>query len=95
MMREPTSEELESVDNYIKNIAVKNDNIHPDHYKLNNNLEVIDFIEALGLGAGFELGNAIKYIARVGKKNGENEATTIDKAIWYLNRFKNKYTNID
>lgn len=68
------------------------DKVHPDHYKLKNDLEVIDFIEALGLGAGFELGNAIKYIARVGKKNGEDIATTIDKAIWYLNRFKKKYT---
>ena len=69
-----------------------NDDIHPPHYQLANDLEVIDFIEALGLGAGFELGNAIKYISRVGKKNGEDIATTIDKAIWYLNRFKKKYT---
>ena len=71
--------------------TTKSDNIHPDHYKLSGTLQVIDFIEALGLGKGFELGNAIKYIARVGKKNGEDGATTIDKAIWYLNRFKDKY----
>ena len=69
------------------------DNIHPAHYKLANGVEVIDFIEALGLGAGFELGNAIKYISRLGKKNGEDVKTTIDKAIWYLSRFKDKYVN--
>ncbi|MBQ6737025.1 MAG: DUF3310 domain-containing protein [Synergistaceae bacterium] len=68
------------------------DNIHPSHYQLANGVEVIDFIEALGLGAGFELGNAIKYISRAGKKKGEDVAVTINKAIWYLNRFIEKYS---
>ena len=68
------------------------DKVHPDHYKLKNGLEVIDYIEALGLGKGFELGNAIKYISRAGKKKGEDVAVTINKAIWYLNRFIEKYS---
>ena len=46
---------------------MKNDNIdHPEYYA-NGNIEVIDFIEDKELN--FNRGNAIKYIARAGKKN--------------------------
>lgn len=63
---------------------------HPSHYQGKNGIEVIDVIEAYDLN--FNMGNAVKYILRNGKKT---EDTTIDikKAIWYLNReLNNKKT---
>ena len=53
----------------------------PPHYK-DGGIETIDFIEAKKLG--FNLGNAIKYISRAGKKNDALE--DLKKARWYLNR---------
>ena len=54
---------------------------HPDHYQ-GNSIEVIDVIEDFNLG--FNLGNAIKYILRAGKK--DNRQQELKKAIWYLQR---------
>lgn len=56
---------------------------HPSHYT-DGKIEVIDFIEDKRLD--FHKGNAVKYIARAGKKNGADEATDLGKAVWYLNR---------
>lgn len=56
---------------------------HPSHYT-DGKIEVIDFIEDKKLD--FHKGNAVKYIARAGKKNGADEATDLGKAVWYLNR---------
>lgn len=53
----------------------------PAHYT-DGGIETIDFIEAKGLG--FNLGNAIKYISRAGKKG--NRLQDLQKAQWYLNR---------
>ena len=39
---------------------------HPAHYT-DGKIEVIDFIEDKGFG--FNLGNAVKYISRAGKKD--------------------------
>lgn len=63
-----------------------NDKIdHPAHYGGNGNpYEAILVIEAWD--AGFCLGNALKYIARAGKKGGEHVAYDLGKAVWYLNR---------
>ena len=58
---------------------------HPPYYQ--GNIEVIDFIEDKELG--FHLGNAIKYIARAGKKTPDAKED-IEKAIWYLERYLNK-----
>ena len=62
----------------------KNDSVnHPNHYGGENNAyEVIRVIEAWDLG--FSLGNAVKYIARAGKK--DNEIEDLKKAKWYLER---------
>lgn len=58
---------------------------HPEHYGgADNPYEAIKVIEAWGLG--FHLGNAVKYISRAGKKG--SEAEDIDKAIWYLTRYR-------
>lgn len=56
---------------------------HPPHYGgADNPYEAIKVIEAWGLG--FHLGNAVKYIARAGKKCGALE--DLKKARWYLDR---------
>lgn len=57
---------------------------HPAHYA-DGKIEVIDFIEDKKLG--FHLGNAVKYIARAGKKNPEKTGEDLRKAIWYINRY--------
>ena len=56
---------------------------HPSHYA-DGKIEVIDFIEDKRLN--FNTGNAVKYIARAGKKNGADIATDLGKADWYINR---------
>ena len=56
---------------------------HPSHYT-DGEIEVIDFIEDKGLN--FHRGNAVKYIARAGKKDSEKEVEDLQKAVWYLNR---------
>lgn len=58
---------------------------HPSHYNTGK-IEVIDFIEDQKLG--FHLGNAVKYICRAGRKDPDKVKEDIDKAIWYLNRYK-------
>lgn len=56
---------------------------HPAHYGgADNPYEAIKVIEAWSLG--FCLGNAIKYIARAGKKGAAIE--DLEKAAWYLHR---------
>ena len=61
---------------------MERDNINPEYYK--GKVEVIDAIEAWGLN--FHRGNAVKYIARAGKKNIANEVEDLEKAVWYINR---------
>lgn len=56
---------------------------HPSHYT-DGKIEVIDFIEDKQLN--YHKGNAVKYIARAGKKSGADPATDLGKAVWYLNR---------
>lgn len=58
------------------------DNINPDHYKLANGMEVIDLTETLD----FLTGNAIKYLARAGKKPDQPKLQDLQKAQWYLER---------
>ena len=61
-----------------------NDTInHPAHYT-DGKIEVIDFIEDKGLGV--HLGNAVKYIARAGKKDPAKTVEDLKKAAWYVNR---------
>lgn len=55
---------------------------HPAHYGGDSTYEAIKVIEAWGLG--FHLGNAVKYIARAGKKGSALE--DLQKARWYLDR---------
>ncbi len=60
---------------------VQNNVDHPRHYQ-GRGLEVIDVIDAFDLS--FNLGNAVKYILRAGKKGIKRE--DLEKAKWYLQR---------
>jgi hypothetical protein len=56
---------------------------HPAHYGgADNPYEAIKVIEAWELG--FSLGNAVKYIARAGKKDPATKIEDLQKALWYL-----------
>ena len=54
---------------------------HPTHYQSKNGMEVIDVIDNFELN--FNLGNAVKYILRCGKK--DHDIQELNKAIWYIN----------
>lgn len=56
---------------------------HPEHYNTGK-IEVIDAIEDWRLD--FNAGNAVKYIARAGKKDRDKEIEDLQKAQWYLAR---------
>jgi hypothetical protein len=63
------------------------DNVnHPSYYNRSENdpYEAIKVIEAWELG--FSLGNAVKYIARAGKKNATTTVEDLNKAKWYIER---------
>lgn len=68
---------------------------HPEHYQSKNGIETIDVIDAftadLTGSDAFYIGNAIKYILRHNHKGGKED---IDKAIWYLERYKKKYLSV-
>lgn len=54
---------------------------HPSHYN-RFPVEVIEFTEQLD----FNKGNAVKYLARAGYKEGVDELEDLSKAAWYVNR---------
>lgn len=56
---------------------------HPDHYGgAENPYEAVKIIDALDLN--FNLGNVVKYIVRLDKK--DDSLMDLKKAIFYLNR---------
>lgn len=57
---------------------------HPSHYRKDTGFEAIDVIEAWGLN--FNLGNAVKYISRNGKKDPNEYILDLEKARWYIDR---------
>lgn len=62
---------------------------HPEYYKAGG-IEAIDVIEDWKLD--FCLGNAIKYIARAGKKS-DDARTDFKKAAWYIKRHRDGVKN--
>jgi hypothetical protein len=59
---------------------------HPQHYGGKDNpYEVIKVLAAWGLVESAYLWNAVKYIARAGKKNKDEYVTDLKKAIFYIN----------
>ena len=59
---------------------------HPAHYGGDTTYECIKVLEAWGLTDSFCLGNAVKYIARAGKKNPDTLVEDLEKGRWYLDR---------
>lgn len=65
--------------------AKKADNgllIRPDYYNPNSAYEPRKVIKAWGLD--WNLGNALKYIARCGKKANNTKSTDLEKAMTYI-----------
>jgi hypothetical protein len=56
---------------------------HPPHYTFGK-YEVLDVIEDWGVN--YHLGNAIKYLARAGRKDPAKERQDLEKAVFYINR---------
>jgi len=55
----------------------------PPHYRgFSNGAEVIDITERLN----FNRGNAVKYLARAGRKQGQSAMDDLQKAAWYVQR---------
>lgn len=54
---------------------------HPSHYNTGR-IEVIDFIYDQRLD--FDLGNAVKYICRAGRKDPSKTVEDLRKAVFYL-----------
>ena len=72
--------------------TLENDSVNkPAHYT-DGKIEVIDFIEDKKLG--FCLGNAVKYIARAGKKYPAKEVEDLQKAEWYIKRRIKELTEV-
>ena len=59
----------------------------PAHYNYSD-LEPIDVIEKWNLP--FHLGSALKYLARAGRKPGEETVDDLDKLIWYVKRYRDE-----
>jgi hypothetical protein len=55
---------------------------HPQHYGGDTTYEAIKVIQAWG--AGFEVGSALKYLCRAGKKPGADYIEDLEKAQFYL-----------
>jgi hypothetical protein len=64
-------------------VDLDSDSINPTHYQLGG-IEVIAAIEAWQLD--FHRGNAVKYLARAGRKNPATELEDLRKAAWYVQR---------
>ena len=77
-MAQTNGDPIEDVPEMIDNVN------HPAHYTYGS-LEVIDAIE--GLLLPYHLGNAVKYIARAGRKDPAKTEEDLRKAIWYINRY--------
>jgi hypothetical protein len=60
------------------------DNVNrPSHYN-SGRIEVIEALEDWRLD--FHCANAVKYVARAGRKDSTKEVEDLQKAVWYLNR---------
>lgn len=59
----------------------------PKHYNTSK-IQPIDAIESWKLD--FRLANAVKYLARAGKKDPAKLKEDLEKAIWYIQRYIDK-----
>lgn len=63
--------------------ATYNNPVNPEHYP-KTIFEPINIIEYYGLD--YNLGSALAYILRWGRKTDKSDTTDLEKAIWYLKR---------
>lgn len=62
---------------------------HPKHYNEHpSGVEAIDIIEHMP----FNIGTAMKYLWRAGLKPNQPMEQDLDKALWYINREKERLT---
>ena len=59
---------------------------HPNHYVKGRKYEPLHVIEDWGLIYNYYLANAVKYIARYGRKDVEDPKDDLRKAVFYLQR---------
>lgn len=59
--------------------------INPNHYQTSS-IECIDIAENMN----FNMGNALKYIWRAGKKDESKLVEDLQKAMWYIEREINR-----
>ncbi|MGV0426929.1 DUF3310 domain-containing protein [Corynebacterium pyruviciproducens] len=64
---------------------MESDPINPGYYK-SGGIEAIEVIEAFFMDTP-HLANAFKYLARLGKKPGNDYRQEAEKAKWYIDRF--------
>lgn len=69
---------------------VEKDPINPEHYRTGK-IEVWDFIADQKLN--FDLGSAVKYIARAGKKDPDKYVEDLEKAINFIHHEIEVYKN--
>ena len=66
---------LKEIEDYIEST-------YGQHYS-SKDIQVQDLFQSIGIASDFSRGNAMKYLARYGKKNGKNESDLF-KAIHYI-----------
>ena len=66
---------LKEIEDYIEST-------YGQHYS-SKDIQVQDLFKSIGIASDFSRGNAMKYLARYGKKNGKNESDLF-KAIHYI-----------
>lgn len=54
------------------------------HYETQGGIECIDFLRSLGIAYEFSRGNAIKYLTRAGRKDGNSALGDLKKARTYI-----------
>jgi hypothetical protein len=86
---EPKGEEMPDINKaQLEKLGKKESVNHPSHYN-QGKIEVIDYIEDLGMGEDFCVGNAIKYLSRY--KYKEKPLEDLKKARWYIDRLIQQY----
>jgi len=70
----------------MKNVKEKESVNHPLHYGGDTTYEAIKVIRAWGHDKCHCVGDALKYLCRMGKKDIADSVEDLQKAIWYLNK---------
>lgn len=59
---------------------------HPQHYNAGD-IEHCEYVEDQGWADGYYPGQVTKYLARAGRKPGQEADKDLEKARWYMNRW--------